>query len=294
MVQHPKLLLRHVVKVCIALLMVGVFSKAVWAAGAQRVIALAPHSVELIYALEAGDRLVATTDYADYPEAARSVPRIGGYHGIQIEKALAMNPDLVIAWDGGNKSQDIDRLESLGLRVYRSRIVSIDAVADELRTLGTLLDLTEKAEALAQGYEAELAAIRAANANKPRVRFFYQLWLDPLKTLTSESWVNEIPRSCGGENIFDRHDSSAYPQVSIEGVLIGKPDVIIVPSHHGTAKAATDHWQRWPEIPAVRNGHIHGFDGDLLHRASLRLVQGLRDVCAVFDQVRGEREHTNR
>ncbi len=279
--------------VLLSLLLSSLMSPQVLADGARRVIALAPHSVELIYALGAGDRLIATTEFADYPEAARSVPRIGGYNGIQIEKVLALNPDLIVAWESGNKSQDIERLESLGLDVFRSRIVSIDAVATELRALGKLLALETTAEAIAQAYEAKLASIREANMSKPPVRFFYQLWLEPLKTLTAESWVNEILHSCGGENIYPHHDGSAYPQVSLEGVLIGKPEVIIVPSHHGTARATIDHWQQWPEIPAVRNAHIYSFDGDILHRASLRILQGLEEVCAVFDQVRAKRAQTN-
>lgn len=263
------------------------------AAPAQRVIALAPHTVEHLFALGAGERIVATTDFANYPEAALAIPRVGGYNGLQIEKVFELQPDLILAWQDGNKAEDIERLESLGLPVNRSKIESIDAVPERLRELGEMLGLQERAEALAQQFMHEIAAIRSENARKPPVRFFYQLWLEPLKTLTPGSWVNETLRSCNGVNVFPDQGDSDYPQVSLENVLLKAPEVIIVPSHHGDVIASGERWKAWPEIPAVQHQHIYYIDGDLLHRPTLRVLEGMREVCRVFDRVRKDQASNN-
>jgi len=264
--------------------------KKVIQAPAQRIVALAPHTVELMYSLGAGDRIIATTEFADFPAKAKEIPRVGGYNGLQIERIFELQPDLVLAWDGGNKGEDIDRLEQLGLRVVRSKIESIDEISSHLELLGGLMGLEAEAGQIAQDFRDELAQVRARNHKKPSVRFFYQLWLEPLKTLTSDSWVNESLHSCGGENVFSPQTGSAYPQVSIETVLLKEPQVIIVPSHHGDVIATGEVWQAWPEIPAVANKHIYSIDGDILHRPTLRVLQGMREICRVFDLIRSDYE----
>ena len=257
---------------------------------AQRIVALAPHTVELMYSLGAGERIIATTEFADFPAEAKEIPRVGGYNGLQIERIFELQPDLVLAWDGGNKGEDIDRLEKLGLRVVRSQIESIDEIPSHLELLGELLGLEAEAHQIAQDFRDELAQVRGRHYEKPSVRFFYQLWLEPLKTLTSDSWVNESLHSCGGENVFSPQTGSAYPQVSIENVLLKEPQVIIVPSHHGDVIATGEMWQAWPEIPAVADAHIYYIDGDILHRPTLRVLQGMREVCRVFDLIRSDHE----
>jgi vitamin B12 transport system substrate-binding protein len=251
----------------------------------QRIIALSPHSVELIYLLGAGDRIIATTSFADYPEAAKSIPVIGGYNGIQIEKALALEPDLIVAWEGGNKADDLVQLERLGLKVYRSQTRNLAGIADEILNLGKLMDLEERAKAEADSFIDRLATIKAANTGKPPVAFFYQLWSEPLRTMAGKSWINEMLTGCGGRNIFDE-SAGDYPQVSMETVLEREPDAIIIPSHHGHGSGEGDFWQKWPEIPAVKNKHIYYVNGDILHRFSVRALDGMQTICALFDQVR--------
>ena len=85
-------------------------NKSVSARPAMRIVALSPHAVEMLFAIGAGEQIVATTDYADFPEAAKAIPRIGGYYGIQIERVIELNPDLVVVWDTGNRSEDIEQL----------------------------------------------------------------------------------------------------------------------------------------------------------------------------------------
>jgi vitamin B12 transport system substrate-binding protein len=253
--------------------------------GAQRIIALAPHSVELLYMLGAGDRIIGTTQYADYPEAAKAIPRIGGYSGIQLERVLELKPDLVIAWKGGNKDQDIEQMLALGLPVYLSITKRLDDIPKEMLSLGDKLGLQASAKQHAQAFNQQLAKLREDNKDKPKVTVFYQLWSEPLRAMAAGSWINELITGCGGVNVFN-DNSLDYPQVSIETVLLEKPDVIIIPSQHGSKIEAGDKWGVWPEIPAVKNKQIHFINGDIVHRFSGRILQGMQAVCDVLDQAR--------
>jgi vitamin B12 transport system substrate-binding protein len=255
----------------------------------KKIIALSAHSVELLFLLGAGDRIVATTKFSDYPEVAKKIPRIGGYNGVQIEKVLELNPDLIIAWEGGNKAEDIDRMESLGFKVYRSETQSLSEISKELITLGRIIGLEDKAKQLALVFDSELTHLQASNARKPAVKFFYQLWSEPLRAMAAGSWINEVLASCGGENIFN--DASVdYPQVSMENILLNAPAAIVIPSHHGAAIGEGGQWSAWPEIPAVKNKHIFYINGDLLHRFSFRILEGMKKVCSAFDVVREDRK----
>lgn len=251
----------------------------------ERIIALSPHSVELLYLLGVGDKIVATTSFADYPEAAKSIPVIGGYNGIQIEKVLSLKPDLVIAWEGGNKLDDITQLERLGINVYRSHTDSLSEIADEILSLGDLMGVQLKAREESEKFLNGLSSLKKQYADKEPVRFFYQLWSEPLRAMAAKSWINEMLTGCGGQNIFDASIGD-YPQVSIENVLAEQPEVIIIPSHHGHGLGEGDFWQKWPEIPAVKNNRIFYVDGDLLHRFSVRTLEGMKDVCQKLQNVR--------
>ncbi len=101
---------------------------------AKRIIALSPHAVEMLYAIGAGDTIVAATDYADYPEAAKKIPRIGGYYGIQMERVLELNPDLIVVWDSGNKAEDINQLRTLGFNLYGSDPKTLEASPRSLKS----------------------------------------------------------------------------------------------------------------------------------------------------------------
>lgn len=254
---------------------------------AQRVIALSPHSVELLFALGAGKRIIATIDHADYPEQAKSIPRIGGYSGVQIERMLELKPDLVIVWEGGNRLQDIEKMEALGLNVYRSQTNNLENIGQELRVLGGLLGLQTEGDKAADQFNARLTRIRNRYAHKTPVVFFYQLWDEPLRAMAAGSWINTVMASCGGVNIFS-DESLDYPQVSVENILVAAPQAIIIPTHHdhGAGMAGAERWRRWPEIPAVKNNRIFFIDGNTLHRFTTRILDGMAEVCRAFDVVR--------
>ena len=250
---------------------------------AKRIVALSPHSVEMLYAIGAGNEIVATTEHADYPEDAKAIPRIGGYYGIQIERVIELNPDLVVVWDSGNKAEDIAQLTALGFKVYGSDPKTLDAVADELEELGALTGHQVQAGKVAQQYRQDLAQIRAENASKSAPKVFYQLWSTPLMTVSKNSWIQQIISACHGDNVFF-DAASDYPQISLENVLLTSPEVILQSQDEGNVHGLD--WSKWPEIPAVKHQHIYQLNADLLHRAAPRALQGVAALCSALDKAR--------
>lgn len=272
------------VKACCWLLACWLTSTCVAAAEAPlRIVALAPHAVELLYAIGAGDELVAATEHADYPEQAKQLPRIGGYAGIQLDKLLALKPDLVVAWQDGNRNQDIERMQQLGLRVYLSHPQTLAQVADELERLGELTHHQAQATAAAQQYRQQLTSLRRDNAAKRPVKVFYQLWSNPLMTVAGDSWVQQILAVCQADNVFS-DAASDYPQVSLENVLLRQPEVILNTDETGNPQSID--WQQWPEIPAVKQQHIITLNADLLQRPTPRAIDGIAQLCSALDSVR--------
>ena len=254
---------------------------------AQRIIALSPHSVELLFALGVGDRIIGTTEFADYPEAANKIERVGGYHGFQTERIVELQPDLIVAWEGGNRSEDLDLFEKLELPVYRSETKRLRHIAVELEALGVLTSTENKAAELIKDFHDNLDRLSQQNKDKQKISFFYQLWSAPIRTISTGSWINEMLEICGGKNIID-DPKVEYPQISLETVLLNEPQAIIIPANHGhdNGKLSGLNWKEWPEIPAVKNNHIYRINGDILHRFSLRVIEATQILCTTFDTIR--------
>lgn len=251
----------------------------------MRIVALAPHIVEMLFDIGAGDKIVATVEYADYPEAALAIPRVGGYHGIKIEKILELKPDLVIAWQTGNAKSDLDKLERLGLNVTYSHPKNIEDVAKDLRRLGKLVGHEQQAEKVASAYDAKLKRLRQTYADKKPVPVFYQLWAEPLRTINKTTQINQLIEVCQGQNVF-ADNPTAYPKIGIENVIVAQPEIIIIPDEKTTRVQPVIEWHKWPEIPAAKNNKFISVNADLLHRFSTRMLSGIEEMCTKIDEVR--------
>ncbi|MDC2890109.1 cobalamin-binding protein [Psychrosphaera sp. G1-22] len=252
---------------------------------ATRIIALAPHIVESLFDIGAGDKIVATVDYADYPVEALDIPRVGGYYGIQMEKILALKPDLIIVWKGGNQDADIAQLEKLGLPVIYSEPTSLSGVTAELRMFGELTGLSHNAEVLADQFEDDLEIIQRRYGNRHPVDVFYQLWSEPMMTVNKNTWINQLIETCGGVNVF-ANNPTEYPQISIENVIVAQPSIIIMPQEKSDKPQPKIDWQKWTVVPAVKNNQFMEVDADLIHRFSRRMLIGLGDMCKKIDGFR--------
>lgn len=254
-------------------------------APAQRIIALAPHIVELLFAIGAGDRIIGTTSYADYPEQAKTIPQVGSYAGLQVEKILQLKPDLVIAWRTGNPPADLARLHKYGIPVVYSEMRNLDDVASELLLFGELTGQQATAATLAADYRQQLQQLRQQYQQRTPVRVFYELWSRPLTTVAANAWPQQQLAVCGAENPF-ADSLEDYPQVSLEQVVATNPQAIIQPDKHGQQSADSIDWQRWPQLGAVQHQAILHPDADKVHRMTPRTLPELALLCEQIDRVR--------
>lgn len=242
----------------------------------QRIISLTPHLTELLFAVGAGAQLVGADSASDFPRAALALPRVGDYSRINFERILALQPDLVIVWLGGNRPADIHGLKRMGIPVLHTEATRLDDVARLLRLLGQASGHAGEGEAAAQVYSGRLAALRVRDSQKPPVRVFYQVWDRPLMTVGGTHWISDALALCGAHSVFaDLRGLS--PVVSREAVLRRAPTLIVSGSD---APDLRRQWQRFTSLPAVK---VQGFvrvDADVLHRPTPRLIEGVAALCA--------------
>ncbi len=249
----------------------------------ERIVALSPHLAELVFAVGAGDLLVGTVEYSDYPPQALSVARIGDAFRIDSEKLAALRPDLILAWPGGNPQVLIDALRDDGYLVLELAATGLDSVAVQLRRIGGLTGHAERAQRAAELYLAKIDRLRVENLHKAPIRVFYQVARRPLFTVGRKQVISEVVALCGGTNIFADMDSLA-PVVSVEAVLLRNPQVILS-ARTGSANPL-DIWLDYPAVAAVRLENLYQVDASLLARAGLRLADGAAQVCRLLDRAR--------
>lgn len=257
-------------------------------APARRIITLAPHAAETLFAAGAGDRLVATVDYSDYPEAARRLPRVGSYARIDLEAVAALKPDLVIAWQSGNPPAQVDRLRALGLNVFVTQPNQIEDVAREIRQFGRLAGSESVAEGAADRFLQRLDGLRRHYSARPSVRVFYQIWKAPLMTVGHPQIITSAIRICGGENVFGKLEQMA-PTVSLEAVLEADPEAIVATGMGDARPEWLDDWRQWKKLAAVRQGNLFHINPDIMQRHTPRILDGTERLCQLLDQARGRR-----
>lgn len=254
---------------------------------AQRVISMAPHITELLFAAGAGERVVGAINYSDYPEAAKRLPLIGSDSQIDIERVLALRPDLLVVWQSGNTARQLEQLKALGVPVFYSEPKKLEQVATSLTRLGQLMGTEAAAQAAAQQYQQKIAALTARYAGKPVVRVFYQIWEKPIYTLNGEHIVSDAMRVCGGQNVFASQKVAA-PSVSSEEVLRVNPEAIVGGERHD-AEAGIQIWRKYTALDAVKRGNLFMLDSELLVRATPRIADGIAVLCERLETARQRR-----
>ncbi len=258
-------------------------------APAQRIVALAPHLTENLFAVGAGAQLVGAVEFSDYPEAAKAVPRVGGYSQINLEALIALQPDLIVAWHSGNNARLKELLKPLGIPVYYSEPRSFELIATTLERLGILSGHAEQGLLAATGFRQRLADLVEVQGARTSVRVFFEIWSDPLMSINREHLISQVIDLCGGENIF-AGSPALVPRVGIEGVIAGNPEVILSgdkTSPHGSGQEELRaRWARWSSIPAVAKGQVYTIDGELILRHTQRILAGADQLCARLDQAR--------
>ncbi|WP_175867408.1 cobalamin-binding protein [Burkholderia contaminans] len=261
-------------------------------APAQRVISLAPHATELVYAAGGGAKLVGTVTYSDYPPAAQAIPRVGDNKALDLERIAALKPDLIVVWRHGNAERQTDALRALHIQLFFSEPKHLDDVASSLRRLGTLLGTQPAADAAAAAYTRDIAALRTRYSARAPVTMFFQVWDRPLMTLNGAHLLNDVIELCGGRNVFASL-KPLVPTVTDEAVLAANPEAIVTTSA-GTTRSdeplpSLVRWRTWPALTAVARNNLFAIDGDLLTRPSPRIAQGAAALCEDLDAARARR-----
>ncbi len=266
------------------------FASSLKAEQKPRIIALSPHIVEMLFDIGAGEQIIATVEHANYPKQAMKIPRIGNYLGLQTERIIELQPDIIIAWQGSGATADLARLKQLGFTIIYSDPKRFSDIASDINKLGKITGHEQKANTLAKHFLAQLAHITKTYANKSKITAFYQLWSNPLTTIAQGSWPQQYLDICQVENPF-YHAINSYPTVSIEQIVTQPIELIIIPTNKVIDKITTQqklnhYWQKWPKIKAVKNKQFIYPNADTMHRMTLRALTGLTKFCQQIDRVR--------
>jgi len=252
---------------------------------AERVISLAPNITEILFHVGAGSQTVGVVEYSDFPPEAQDITSVGSSNQFDLEGILLLKPDLIIAWDSGNPAEDVRKLETLGLPVYRSESRTLEDVASTMDRLANLTGHKVQGEAQSQLFRKRTSEIRSAYQDRLSLRVFYQIWSDPIYTLNGDHLISRLVESCGGTNIFSDAETLA-PIVSTEAVIDRNPEVIIAGGYAGEPPEWLSEWNQWSSISATKNAHLYTVNTDRISRMGPRLVEGMRELCESIDKAR--------
>jgi iron complex transport system substrate-binding protein len=258
------------------------------AAPARRIISLAPHVTELLFAAGAGDRIVGTVRYSDHPPAASAIPRIGDSFNVDSERIVGLKPELMIVWLHGNPEAQLERLRRLGIPVFASEPRRLADIASTIRRFGQLAGTDAVAAQSARAFGEAIDALRTRYASRPAVRVFYQVAERPLLTVNGRHLIDDVIRLCGGVNDFAEL-RPLTPEVSAEAVLAADPEAIVTAG--GEAGNATGFalWSRLTTMTAARRGNFILLHSDTISRQSDRILDGARELCAKLEEARARR-----
>lgn len=244
-------------------------------APAQRIVSLAPHLAEYVYALDGGAQLVGVSRHTDFPAEAAAKPSVGDAHAIDRERLLALKPDLLLLWKGGMAPERVRELERLGIAVYQNDIRQLDDVASTLERLSVLLGRASEGQRAARRWRQRLQSLRRAPPHGKPVPAFYQIWHEPLYTIGRGHYLNDFLSACGARNVFSNLPALA-PPVSREAVLGSGARLIVLSSEDKTARTT---WARFPAFFPVAHQRFCLVDPDHAERPGPRLLLGIAALC---------------
>ncbi|MBI5912427.1 MAG: cobalamin-binding protein [Betaproteobacteria bacterium] len=255
---------------------------------ARRVVSLAPHMTELMFAAGAGSRVVGTIEYSNYPEAAKAIPRIGDSASLDLERIVELKPDLILVWRHGNAQTQLDKLLSLGIPVFYNQPERLPHVARSIEKLGRVAGTEAVASKVAAALVAREAELRQRYAGRAPVRVFYQIWEKPLMTANNDHLISDVIRLCGGQNVMGELKQLA-PVISTEAVLEADPEVIAGATAEPNMRDNLDNWKAWPRILAVKRDNLFVIHTDLISRHTPRILDGAQQMCENLDKARAKR-----
>lgn len=246
---------------------------------AKNIISLSPGLTELVFASGGGDYLKGVVSYSDFPEAAKKLPQIGSYNAVDIEKIVALNPDLVVAWKSGNPPLQISKLKKLGLMVYTSETRNFDDIPSTLLRLGVLMNTTTIANQAATKFNNRLQTLKTRYPKtNDKKRVFIQIWNQPIMSINGKHLISKIVDQCNGMNIF--HDTTQLTlSLDPETIIQKNPDVILVTRQGDLGNSWLSRWKQWTFLNAVKNNQLYTVNPDFVVRHTPRILDGIEQVC---------------
>jgi len=250
----------------------------------KKIVSLAPNITELLFEIEAGDLLVGVDEFSDYPLQAKSIQRVNNYSTVNYELLVALQPDIIIAWASGNGITTINKLKSLGFAVFALEISSLDDFPNAYKRLGLITSKIEESEKVSQAFKDRLETIKNRVPRTKTVRTFYQIWHDPIMTISGSHIISEIISLCGGNNVFSEV-KTLTPIIDMETIILKNPQAIIS-SGNRVLSEWVEFWRDWHVIDAVKQENIFLIPPDLLSRQTSRILDGAEYLCDYINLAR--------
>jgi iron complex transport system substrate-binding protein len=251
----------------------------------KRIVSLMPHATELLFEVGAGDHVVGAVQYSDYPEAAKKIPRVGGYSALNIEAIVALEPDLLIAWPEGNRNRELERLRALGLPILVSDPREFKDIANALTVYGKITGKESQAAIALGKFNKKLAYLLNTYSKQEKISVFYQVWNAPLMTQNGNTFISRAIELCGGNNIFSALPMT-NPQVSIESILVQDPQVIVASGMGQARPEWLDDWRQYKTLQAVKKNNLFHILPELFQRPTSRFLIGTEQLCQAMEKAR--------
>ncbi|MBM7624407.1 ABC transporter substrate-binding protein [Sporohalobacter salinus] len=250
----------------------------------QRIVSLAPSHTETLFALKAGNRIVGVTEYADYPQEANKLDKIGTIKEPNVEKIIKLQPDLVLA-AGITPKEVITRLSELGIDVIGLNPKNVSEIIESISLIGKVTGQVKKANTITSEMKNRLEDITETVdehiKDNQRPKVFYEIWRDPLYTAGPKTFIDDLIHLAGGINIAHQAEGM-WPQYSFEVLLFENPDVYIASQHswkHQVSKESILQRKRFQQIKAIKNKRVYIIDQDIVNRASPRIITALEKIA---------------
>jgi iron complex transport system substrate-binding protein len=252
----------------------------------KRIVSMAPNVTEMLFAIGLDNEIVGVTEFCNYPEAAKSKPKIGGYYNPNIEVILSLKPDLIVATPDGYSKERVDKLDQSGIPVFIVNPLKIDDATESMLVLGKITGKEAYSKLVVDGLKARIKVVKDKVAQVPaqkRPKVFYEIGQNPLVTVGPNNFVDDLITAAGGINIANDAPNS-WPIYSVEAIITKNPDIILTAPSTMTAsdKMIADEWSKYRTISAVMNKRIYAIDPDVLLRSGPRVADGLEKLYTIF------------
>ena len=255
-----------------------------------KIVTLSPHLAEMIYELGSKSSLVGVSSYTDYPESAKSIPRIGDAFILDLERMALLDPDVILAWESGTPKKVVEELDNLGYRLEIIKSKNLNEISTALSQIGQIIGKQKQASIIIKEYSDQLKDLKEEYKNKQKVTVFFQIDQQPLFTIGGNHFISEMIEVCAGINVFLELEQLA-PSVSVESVIARDPQVMMSMAK-GNSQDKFQSWKKFGNMSANKYDNFYYLYSDALERPTTRIVSAGEEMCKKLDEARFKLETT--